>query len=126
MRNRVKKMKFISRPFVQSNRDLIFLFGDNLARKGFLGQAAEMRGEPNAIGIPTKHYPGRRPDSFFTDEDFDRVVPEIDAAFATIPDGAQVVVPAAGIGGGLAELPIRAPKIYAYIEERILALEDQQ
>lgn len=125
MANKVRKAKFISRQFVQSNRDLIFLFGDNLARKGFLGQAAEMRGEPNAIGIPTKHFPGRRPESYFTDEDFDSVVTEIDAAFASIPDGAQVVVPAAGIGGGLAELPTRAPKIYAYIEERILGLEEQ-
>lgn len=124
MSNKVRKVKFISRDFVQSNRDIIFLFGDNLARKGFVGQAAAMRGEPNAIGIPTKHYPGKRPSSYFSDDDFDAVAPEIDAAFAAIPDGAQVVVPAAGIGVGLADLEERAPKIYAYIEEKILALED--
>jgi redox-sensitive bicupin YhaK (pirin superfamily) len=29
----------------------LFVFGDNLRRTGFGGQAAEMRGEPNAVGI---------------------------------------------------------------------------
>jgi hypothetical protein len=33
--------------------DALFAFGDNLARTGRGGQAAALRGEPNAVGIPT-------------------------------------------------------------------------
>ena len=51
------QMKWITRSFVREHRDHIFLFGDNLARSGFGGQAAQMRAEPNAIGLPTKKLP---------------------------------------------------------------------
>jgi hypothetical protein len=63
----------ITRQRVRENLDTIFIFGDNLQEKGFGGQAREMRGEPNAIGIPTKNAPDLRESSFFSDQDFDRV-----------------------------------------------------
>jgi hypothetical protein len=63
--------EFITRASCRANPDKTFLFGDNAIHAGFGGQAAkEMRGEPNAIGIPTKFYPNMRDDSFFTDKDF--------------------------------------------------------
>jgi hypothetical protein len=36
--------------------------------------------------------------------------------------GKTVVVPTDGLGTGLAELPTRAPKIFAFIENRIAML----
>ena len=47
-------MSSITREFVRNHPDFIFVFGDNLAKKGLGGQAREMRGEPNAVGIATK------------------------------------------------------------------------
>ena len=47
----------------------VFVFGDNMERCGFGGQAAAMRGEPNAVGVPTKWAPGSAPADFFCDDD---------------------------------------------------------
>jgi hypothetical protein len=72
MRYRVVTMKWITRSFVRRHRDHIFLFGDNLAGRGFGGQAAAMRSEPNAVGIPTKKLPSNCEEAFFTDEEFEQ------------------------------------------------------
>ena len=65
MNHRIERMRNISRAYVRANRDKLFLFGDNLERRGFGGQAAAMRGEPNAVGIPTKKKPSYAGDAFF-------------------------------------------------------------
>lgn len=40
----------------RSNKNSLFVYGDNDIKKGKKGQAI-IRDEPNAIGIPTKKYP---------------------------------------------------------------------
>jgi hypothetical protein len=105
---------------------MIFVFGDNMQRRGLGGQAKEMRGEPNAIGVPTKWRPDMRPEAFFSDADFDDVRPSIDEAFndisAYLDLGFDIVIPADSLGTGLADLPRRAPRIYRYIEDKIASL----
>lgn len=100
----------------------LFVFGDNGQQRGLGGQAREMRGEPNAVGIPTKHAPSMRPSAFFTDGDLPAAQVPIDAAFARLAAhleaGGTVVWPAAGVGTGLAQLAERAPAIRAYIDEK--------
>lgn len=88
------------------------------------GQAAECRGQPNCIGIPTKKFPNMEQSSFFTDNQFEYIIPYIDAAFDEIPKDIIVVIPTDGIGTGLAMLPTRAPKIYKYILKRIEQLNE--
>ena len=63
-----------------------YVFGDNMERRGLGGQAGVMRGEPNAIGVPTKWSPSNRPDAYFTDEDWGEgdVERAVYGAFATI------------------------------------------
>ena len=63
----VEKMAWITREIVQANPDKIFLFGDNLLRVGLGGQAGATRGEPNAVGIPTKKTPAGDEAASFTD-----------------------------------------------------------
>jgi uncharacterized protein YihD (DUF1040 family) len=115
--------KTIFRQHLRNHPNMQFLFGDNMVRKGFGGQAKEMRGEPNAVGIPTKWSPGMKEQDFFTDDDFDKVKDEIDASFNKIKSNVVLIIPAKGVGTGLAELPQRAPKIYSYILEKIKELE---
>ena len=122
MRYRVVRMKRISREFVRANRDRIFLFGDNLAGKGFGGQAAAMRGEPNCVGIPTKKLPSNRDDAFFTDLEFEQNKAAIDHAFDLlfhkISKAEQtIVMPAGGLGTGRAQLESRAPQTFAYLQK---------
>lgn len=98
------------------------MFGDNMHRKGLGGQAAAMRGEENAVGIPTKIAPSNKPGAFFCDDDFENAKPEIDSGFdrlaAHLKAERHVVWPADGIGTGRADLQNKAPKIWDYIEAR--------
>jgi hypothetical protein len=110
----------ITRQMLRDEPEKLFVFGDNMIARGFGGQAKEMRGEPNAVGIPTKQYPDRGPAAYFKNEDLSRVRPKIDAAFLKLAfhalRGGKIVWPSAGIGTGLAELEKRAPKIWQLIE----------
>jgi len=133
----IEKMKWITREFVQANPLKVFLFGDNLERVGMGGQAGAMRGEPNAVGIPTKKTPSMDESAFFTDDEFEENCKAIDAA---LMDAWQlwldyvatyctadiaVVIPSDGLGTGLAELDKRAPRTFAYLEQCLRDLENQ-
>lgn len=80
------------------------------------GQAKEMRGEPNAYGIPTKWSPGMLETDFFTDADYDLVKLDIIKAHTFLKSVDKIVWPADGIGTGLARLNETAPKIFHAIE----------
>lgn len=120
--NKIERQKFIKREDVQANPDKIYLFGDNLHQTGYGGQAAEMRGEKNAFGIPTKIHPNNSPNAFFTDDDLLNNKIAINEAFGKIarfaPD-TVLVVPQDGLGTGLADLENRAPQTFAYLQERL-------
>lgn len=120
--------KFIYREDLVANRNIIYLFGDNMERKGFGGQAKEMRGEPNAVGVATKKKPSMFEDSFFSDDDFDlfeeRWMDDIEPVLKHLDLGGLVVIPLDGLGTGLSELPQRAPKIDACIKSSIKLMKD--
>lgn len=124
-------MQYITREYVRANRDKLFLFGNNLERKGFGGQAAAMRGEPNAIGLPTKKSPSYRTEAFFTDREFEQKKNAIDAAFAEITRFVSdsicvIVIPSDGLGTGRAQLDRRAPRTFAYLQERLSELSSSE
>lgn len=128
------KQKWIKREDLQANPNVIYLFGDNLLRAGLGGQAAEMRGEPNAVGICTKLSPSK----FMSDLEFEKNKEIIDLDFKTLRQKISqlhsfwdfvkgrtvVVIPYDGLGTGLAELPTRAPKTYKYLCEKLEQLKD--
>ena len=124
----VRRIRHITRAMVRAEPQTIWVFGDNMAGAGFAGQAREMRGEPNALGVPTKWSPRRDHAAYFCDDDADNpdVRIAIIAAFqhmrSALKGGRDVVIPADGLGTGLAELPTRAPRIHRAIEARIAAL----
>ena len=112
--------KVITRDKIKENPDVLYLFGDNLLRKGLGGQAKEMRGEPNTLGIVSKKYPSNDISSFYTDEDF---YPWLEVFSADIRSLAEkinsgqykaLVIPLIGVG--LADLPNKAPRIYKYLK----------
>lgn len=109
----------ITREMVKSHPDRTFLFGDNLLQQGYGGQAKEMRGEPNVIGIPTKKKPSMSLDSFFTDDEFESNKESIDKAFSKIPKDSIVVIPQMGLGTGRARLWEKAPKTWIYLCKKI-------
>lgn len=120
----VERMRLITRKGVRANPGKIFLFGDNLEQRGFGGQAAAMRGEPNAIGIPTKKSPNYSRDAFFTDDELEQKQSAIDLAFAKLAEAVtdstrSIVIPSDGLGTGRAQLKERAPRTFAHLQSRL-------
>lgn len=117
-----------TRAEIQANRDVLYVFGDNLLHRGFAGQASQARGEPNAVGIPTKWAPTTKPTGYFHDGNLEIAAREIDDAFRHLwrhlKDGGTIVLPADGLGTGLADLPRRAPAIHRHILWRIEQLKE--
>lgn len=113
--------RFLTRQMVRARPTALFVFGDNLAESGFGGQAAEMRGEPNAVGLPTKRRPTREPAAYCSDADLPRIQraagPKLARLRQHLLAGGVVVWPQAGIGTGRAELATRAPAIAAWYAE---------
>lgn len=120
----IKVIKWYTRDSIQAQPDVLWVFGDNLTRTGYGGQARAARGEPNAVGIPTKVSPYQ----YFSDTDFNKAKPVIDAAFRKLynhlQSGGIVVWPEDGVGTGLARLEEKAPKIWDYLEQKITGLFD--
>ena len=118
-------MSSVTREFVRSHPNFLFVFGDNLAKEGLGGQAREMRGEPNAVGIATKRSPSMNSDAFFSDSDIHNVIimGAIKDSFRILEShllsGGVVVIPKNGVGGGLANLPANAPLIDTFIKKSI-------
>ena len=99
--------------------DFTFVFGDNLQRKGLSGQAI-VRNCTNSYGFITKLAPNMLPSSFLTDspEHLNLIIKELDklhrqTALSTI------ILPAGGLGTGLANLAFYAPNLLATIDNTL-------
>lgn len=118
---------FIHRKDLQQEPETLFVFGDNMMRKGLGGQAAAMRGEPNAVGIPTKELPSMAGNAFLSDADFarwkDASLPDWSRLFYQARQGGKIVWPEAGIGTGRARLEKKAPSIAGAIKRNLAALQ---
>ena len=108
---------------LRANPDVLYVFGDNVDRVGLGGQAGEMRGEPNAVGVATKWNPSMNESAFFDDADYDRIAKIIDTDFEPLfkaaLNGKTIIIPADGLGTGLSEMPTRCPKLYQLVRNNI-------
>lgn len=115
--------KFITRKEIQSNPDIIFIFGDNDKREGLGGQAKEMRGEPNCIGIRTKKNVTWNPSDYYYDIEFRenviKILEDFELVENKLQEGKKVIIPLDGIGTGLARLSTNAPLTLNFIKNYI-------
>lgn len=110
----------ITRSMMRAEPDTIFVFGDNMARVGLGGQAAEMRGEPNGYGVATLYSPGEP----YRDGDpaaLAAVIDDLRDVADLLNVGRTVVFPSAGIGTGLARLPQSYPALHHLIRAFVAA-----
>ena len=121
--------KIIMRSDIQANRHALYIFGDNLDRKGFGGQAKEMRGEPNSFGIATKRsITHNYPDDYFHDAE-DDVRDIIIKEFINLNrhlsyyEYDAIIIPLDGIGTGIAKMPEYAPKALEFINQQFIILK---
>lgn len=119
--------KFIIRDDLRKFREVTYIFGDNDCRKGYGGQAKEMRGEPNSIGIRVKKRPSNDITAYYTDKEYSYNTEKIGEDFKKIVRdilmGRIIIFPADGIGTGLAKLNQFAPNTLEYINNYIKNLE---
>lgn len=112
---------------LRANPDVLYVFGDNVDRVGLGGQAGEMRGEPNAVGVATKWIPSMRETAFFDDSDYAHISKIIDTDFEPLfkaaLNGKTIIIPADGLGTGLSEMPTRCPKLYQLVRNNIEILK---
>ena len=120
--------KFITRPDLRNNPDTLYVFGDNFKRSGLGGQAKQMRGEANAIGLVTKKAPTYFSTDFLTDRDLISVMVESTEALVLLTNhlqlGKTVVWPEDGIGTGRAKLDTNSQilRYYKYMLEFLQTL----
>lgn len=110
----VAYLDWITRDMLRTEPDSRFVFGDNTARVGMGGQAKEMRGEPNAIGVATLFAPG----VFYCPNDPDAleaVINDLKKVALELSLGRIVYVPTDGLGTGLAHLTEKAPALHRLI-----------
>ncbi len=116
----------ITRNDLKSNPEVLFIFGDCDSRSGFGGQAKEMRGEPNAVGVRTKNKPSREFDAYWSDKTLETNCMKIEEDLSRIKShlrrGGLVVIPRFGIGTGLSEMKTHCPKTYYILEQTINSL----
>jgi hypothetical protein len=110
----VKYLDWITRDMLRVEPKARFVFGDNMIRIGFGGQAASMRGEPNAIGVATLYAPGKfyRPDD---PQALAAVAADLAKVADALREGRTVYVPVDGLGTGLAKLPENSPALHRLI-----------
>lgn len=113
---------FWTREIVETNPNWLFIYGDNNIKKGLGGQAI-IRGLPNTLGVPTKKYPSNAINSFYTDFEYIDNIKRIRKAINKIIKNEYkyeyIIFPENGLGTGLADLPTKAPKTYAYLTKAI-------
>lgn len=93
--------------------DKIFVYGDNLAEKGYLGQAI-IRNHPNSFGVPTRVAPDNIPEAYFSDKksEMDAVKEALRELYTLAMEGNTIVFPVAGIGTGLSKMKEKSPLIF--------------
>lgn len=113
---------------LKRNPTVLYVMGDNVARSGRGGQAKEMRGMPNTVGVATKMFPGLLDEDYFGEspeeiEAQKRIIDkDMKPLFAHLARGGIVVWPSGGIGTNRADMPRRAPTTYQYLESKHAAL----
>lgn len=95
-------MNIITEEYLDNNPSCIFVFGDNLIRKG-TGGAAKLRHHPQTYGFITKKYPNNASDSFFNVPEYRQVFEtELAKLVHNIIENPNKVFLISKLGGGLA------------------------
>lgn len=110
----VRYVKWYARELLRAEPEARFVFGDNVARVGYGGQAAACRDAPNAIGVATLYAPG----DYYRAGDpaaLNAVIVDLGDVAAALAAGRTVYAPLDGLGTGLARLPEHAPDLHRLI-----------
>ena len=121
------RVKRWTREQVADDRSTLYVYGDNDIGRGTRGQAV-IRGLPNAFGVPTKRLPALHEAAFYSDANFqehcDAITKAVDRIITAMPHFERIALPEDGLGTGLAQLPQRAPRVSAFLEQQLARLAE--
>jgi len=114
---RIRRQTWITRDDLKANRDLVYVYGDNVKREGRRGLAREMRGEPNAHAISVSWGPF---DPFLR-ETMDEAKAEIDRDLTELVarEPHCIIWPMAGIVPDFLTMP---DELLSYLRQQSCAL----
>lgn len=114
--NKIILPLYISRGFISSHREWIFVYGASNDGKGFFGQTYCCHGEPNAFPVPTMFkICNSATNKYFDDNQYDYFVKFIDDKLSNIPLNRGPIIPFRNIGRGHSEMYLKAPKLYEHL-----------
>lgn len=109
----------ITRTYIAKHNSWVFLYGNDLANRGALGQAAFASGEPNAFMIPTcKRLCPSASNKYFTDIEYEGYKQILNVYIQMIPEGFPII-PFPKIGEGCSQLKYLAPQCFRYMQGEI-------
>ena len=104
--------------YINNNPNKIFVFCDNNARIGKVGQSI-IRDLSNSMGIRTKKGPSNKSVSFYKDSEYEKNCKNILEDILDIKEeslkGSTIVFSDVGYGGLLSSLNKKAPKTFKYL-----------
>ena len=116
-------LPWFTRADLRANPERLYVFGDNFARAGYGGQAAECRDEPNAVGIVTKRSPSLAQSAFLDNGDLADWARISRLDFGRVENALtqkkEVALPKKGLGTGRAKLKECAPLIWDALIDRM-------
>jgi hypothetical protein len=65
----MRKLFHVTEKYLNDNPNHIFVFGDNIIRKGY-GGAATLRDHPQSYGFITKRFPNNSDESYYTPDEY--------------------------------------------------------
>ena len=115
MRAKIQKEWFSLKQCNENPKNL-YVFGDNMIRKGKGGQA-QIRTASNSFGIATKRLPSMKEESFFNDrlDELEIIENDLEALCIVADDYNRVIFPENGLGTGLSEMPERSPHLFNHL-----------
>lgn len=122
-----EKPGWITSSMIWHSQNTVYVFGDNMERRGLGGQARVARKYVRynkTYGIPTKRRPGRAKSDYFSDQDdeIDAVKESFEGIRKLKKKGKKIVF-FPGIGDGLSKLKVFSPLIYSMIQDFIAETE---
>ena len=109
---------------IYGHESILYLFGDNVVRKGSRGQDV-IRHAENSIGIITKRSPSESEDAYLMDSDLDLtsqlILSDILKARELLQNGTYdyISIPVGGLGTGAANLKERSPETFDFLSYAI-------
>jgi hypothetical protein len=110
------QQKMIFRSDLRNNPNCYYVFGDNDQRVGLGGQAAEMRSEPNAVGIRTLKAPGVPYTDVGTFENTKKITEDFSYVYRYYKLGFTIILPTDGVGTDLAMMKENAPYTFRFLK----------